>query len=205
MLRKGILPTPLFIAFCLAALLHITLLLGLSFNATHTKVSNEEPRLTIHIRQPLKQLQQEKESAPVVQTSPEFEKPLLEQPLPKVKPKNDAFTTQVESEVIIYQSPNSKEFKQWLRKESENYVNNNTQSSGDFLATFDPVLPPPIDADTEYQTTPMVGGQYKVRRKGKVICTLKMVPQSFDDFVDGAPSGGVADCTPKKKFTLNLK
>ena len=78
-----------------------------------------------------------------------------------------------------------------------------SEFSATFKAYFDP---PETTIETNYRDFQGVlgGGQYKVYKNGKVTCVLSMVPLSFDDHVYGA-GGGARDCTPKKKFDLNLR
>lgn len=117
-----------------------------------------------------------------------------EDPKPELKPR-------------VQISTSDENLKRFLRSETDRNINNEENKLSEFSATFEPYYQAPeIVPEISYQDSQgyLGGGQYKVHKNGKVTCVLNMVPLSFDDHVYGA-GGGAKDCTPKKKFDLNLR
>lgn len=128
-----------------------------------------------------------------------------ELPSPPLPPLQKVITTsEKEPEAHTTIRLNSQNIRAFVKQEVHRYQQENPTAMEDFSETFEPVVVE-VPADTNYRDLqgPMAGGNYKVRRNGKVYCVLHFVPLSFDDYVNGGSYGGAMDCTPKKKFELN--
>jgi hypothetical protein len=107
----------------------------------------------------------------------------------------------------IQLSSNSATFKGVLQSQTDRNIDLKPTTLSEFSATFKAYFDPPeTTPETNYRDFQgaLGGGHYKGYKNGKVTCVLKMVALSFDDHVYGA-GGGTRDCTPKKKFDLNLR
>jgi hypothetical protein len=112
-----------------------------------------------------------------------------------------------EAKPTIQLSTNSVTFQGFLEPETDRNIDSKQNALSEFSATFKVYFDPPeTTIETNYRDFQgaLGGGQYKVYKNGKVTCLLNIVPLSFDDHVYGA-GGGARDCTPKKKFDLNLR
>lgn len=98
-------------------------------------------------------------------------------------------------------------FKRFIQSETDRNIDSEQNKLSEFSASFEAHFATPETAlEINYRDFQgrLGGGQYKVHKDGKVTCVLNMVPLSFDDHIYGA-GGGAKDCTPIKKFDLNLR
>ena len=103
-------------------------------------------------------------------------------------------------------SINSKIFARFLRDELERDTQAKPNAAEQFADTFVPYFnAKPVPANTVYAQGQLGGGQYKVRKNGKVYCVLKLVPLSFDDIVGGGFPMMSRDCTPPQIFDPKLR
>jgi hypothetical protein len=118
-------------------------------------------------------------------------------PLPQESPLDEEDQSRI--------TENSLVFRRFLQAEISRDAQTNPNAAKEFSETFTPYfVAPEIAEDTEYSQGPLGGGQYKIRKNGKVYCVLKMVPLSMDDQEYGFPSSS-KDCTLKQKFDPKLR
>ena len=98
---------------------------------------------------------------------------------------------------------NSAEFKQWIHKETENHINKNPNSIEDFADTF---TLPTIEKKVvrEKSISSIESNLYETTRNGKVTCHLQAMLPFQNDFAPNAINTS-RDCTPKKKFELDIR
>lgn len=203
----------LLIAFACALLFH-SVLIGPNWQLD-TNISNPgfvEPPLSVSIQvdeqAPEPTIEQTKEE--VVKVEKEV-KPEAE-PTPLVEPRaiSELLTTREESiqdtaQPRIKISPNSKEFRRFLRSETNSYIEKNPETVGRFDRTFEAA---PLEGYAE-ELSPYHSGSipkggnndFAVAKDGRVTCvvrTLNMLDvTASDNFV-------TKDCTPEKPFELDL-
>ena len=98
---------------------------------------------------------------------------------------------------------NSAEFKQLIRSETIDHIENNPNSLANFADSFEiPVEEIPPDIET--QISPLATGLTDVRRNGKVTCVSQLRLPFQNDFSNGLIVT-TKDCTLPKKFVLNTK
>ena len=98
---------------------------------------------------------------------------------------------------------NNKEFKQLIIKQTRNHINNNPGSLEDFADSFKIPLSEELP-DLEKVISPVGSGLYDTVRNGKVTCNLQVVMPFQNDFAPASINTS-RDCTPRKKFDLNIK
>ena len=106
--------------------------------------------------------------------------------------------------ISIHTSPQSNLFKQWLKSETDSFIRQNPDSIVSFDTTFD--QPKPYQAPKELtpgnpKSIPRGSTTFVTRQKGKKTCMVKNY--NLLDITVG-PSFVAKDCTPEKKFILNL-
>ena len=98
---------------------------------------------------------------------------------------------------------NSAEFKQWIHNETENYINKNPNSVEDFADTFSlPTIEKKIDREKSISS--IESNLYETTRNGKVTCHLQVMLPFQNGFAPNAINTS-RDCTPKKKFELDIR
>lgn len=123
-------------------------------------------------------------------------------------------TKEIEEEEIIDHQPiedilvgaaiiNSKEFKQLIIQDTLDYITNNPDSLEEFTRSFEIPLPEEVP-DIEKVISPIGSGLYDTVRNGKVTCNLQVVMPFQNDFAPSSINTS-RDCTPRKKFELNIK
>jgi hypothetical protein len=142
--------------------------------------------------------------SPKVDNKPAITPAVEESPFRETNPptEHENLTDQQEQTRI---TENSLVFRQFMQAEILRDSRKNPNAAKTFSETFVPdfVAQERVD-DTEYAQGPLGGGQYKVRKNGKIYCVLKMVPLTLDDQMHAFPAIS-KDCTPKKVFDPKLR
>lgn len=191
----------------LAVALHIALL---AIQGSFFGFGNDRlPKLSVSIQ--LQTINIDKEPANTLEPDPQRQ--IVEQPetldFPEkiILAKASDDDSGRERKPAIQLSASSDNFRRFLQSETDRNIDSKQNKLSEFSANFEPYFDAPETApETSYRDFQgaLGGGQYKVTKNGRVTCVLKMVPLSFDDHIYGA-GGGTKDCTPKKKFDLNLR
>ena len=216
-----------YLAFIAAMLLHASLLLitrtigngprvepplSVTLIKEHAPETPEETRQP-SIEEPISSVEPE----PVEEPQPNREPQPIKEPQPTItKPTH---TPVIASDILVdtRQSKNSQEkpniqvstqsesFKKWLALETDSFANKNSESVGKFNQSFKArsVYQSPKEL-SPFQGNPSFGGStdYVTEYKGKRTCHLEII-NLLD--ASGSPTFITKDCTPPKKFELNLK
>lgn len=106
--------------------------------------------------------------------------------------------------ISIQTSPQSNSFKRWLKSETDSFIRQNPDSIANFDTTFDeskPYQAPKELAPGNPKSIPRGSTTFVTQQKGKRTCMVKNL--NLLDITAG-PNFVAKDCTPEKKFTLNL-
>ena len=192
--------------FALAVALHIGLLVIQPGFSGLTK--DRHPRLSISIQLEKRELENKLAKGlnpePKTQTSKRAKTSVF--PEDVILAKASVEDSGPERKPRIELSTSGVTFKRFMQSETDRNIDFKQNKLSDFSATFDAYFAAPETApEINYRDFQgrLGGGQYKVHKDGKVTCVLKMMPLSFDDHVYGAGAGS-KDCTPIKKFDLNV-
>lgn len=198
----------LIVAFACALLLH-SFLLG-AYWQFDTSVSNTrfvEPPLSVSIQL------EDQEPEPIVEEVKEevvLEPEPTPTPIAKPKVTSELLTVKEEStqeaaEPRIKISPNSKEFRRFLRSETDGYIEKNPRTVGRFDRTFEiaPVEDYAEELSPYHSDSIPKGGNndFAVAQDGRVTCVVRTL-NMLD--VTASPNFVSKDCTPKEKFELDL-
>jgi len=107
--------------------------------------------------------------------------------------------------ITIQTSAQSNLFKYWLKSETEEFARQNPDSIANFDTTFNeskPYQAPKELAPDNPKSIPRGSTTFVTQKKGKKTCMVKNL--NLLDITAG-PSFVAKDCTPEKKFILNLK
>lgn len=205
-------------AFVAALLAHaIVLSWQLKLETSSISKSNASTSvLNIELLQPIKKdLESELETP--AENNPRSETMADEQPT-TVKNKSDTLSEEVSPKVMqtqsiltqeqkeepttfVIPSVDSESFQQVIKESTKTVISDSQNVLESFANTF--VAPTPqAEIEIKDETGPLGGGSYKVRNKDFECETLKMVPQSFDDFNGGTISTKGKCRRLKSKFNL---
>ena len=208
-------------ALVAAILLHASLLL---ITRTIGNGPRVEPPLSVTlIKEHAPDTAEETHQPPIEEPISSVEPEPVEEPQPNREPQptitKPPHTPVIASDILVdtRQSKNSQEkpniqvstqsesFKKWLALETDSFANKNSESVGKFNQSFkaSPAYQSPEEL-SPFQGNPSFGGStdYVTEYKGKRTCHLEII-NLLD--VSGSPTFITKDCTPPKKFELNLK
>ena len=202
----------LIVAFACALLFH-SVLIGVywQFDARVSNTRFVELPLSVSI-----QLEDQAPEPIVEEVKQEVEKEVALEPeptpTPTAKPQITSGlltvkeeSTQEAAEPRIKISPNSKEFRRFLRSETDDYIEKNPGTVGRFDRTFEVA---PVEGYAEelspYHSDSIPKGgnnDFAVAQDGRVTCVVRTL-NMLD--VTASPNFVSKDCTPKEKFELDL-
>lgn len=190
------------IALAMAALAHIAVL-AVKFSYQQVASSTESIISVQLISEPEEDKEEIETAKPVHSTKP---KPNQETPLPiprdiiVAKP-----STETAAEPKLKLQTNSDQFKRFLQQETDNYRVDNPQTVTEFSQTFEQSI---IEDTSMVNDTPEARAQLrgigvfaKQDKQGNRTC-YGQIFNMLD--VSAAPSYVGKDCTPEKKFELNM-
>jgi len=213
MLGVGSLKRELLIAGVLAVCVHILLLLITFKDNRESLASTKALSVTLKIEEQEKEIQEQPLQTPE-ETKPAIAEQLQESP-PKVmeaEPKDDLLS---EPETVLTTSLLSQEFKALIQQETHTYRQANPNSVEEFSETFEDSE----KANQDYSLGSKAGltkeglalarsiGVFMSQDKnGRRTCGAYTHQLLIGGSFDGDSLGGVVtkDCTPEKKFKLNL-
>lgn len=190
----------LLIAFVCAIVFHAGIAL-LKFDITPVTQTTQDQSISIWFQPP--------NDPPIEETQPPVE--ITENKTPQEpielteKPEQKtiiANNNQIDPQVTITTITNSAEFKQWIKQETEQYIERNPYTLDEFTQSFElPTIEtkPQIKKDI----SPLKTGDYATVVNGKVTCHIQTILPFQNDFSSNIIHTS-KDCTPKKKFTLNI-
>lgn len=193
------------VAFVLALLFH-SVLIGPNWQFD-TNISNTdfvEPPLSISIQLEAQPLE------PVIEK--QAEEQVKPEPTPSAKQRviSEILTVKEEPKQLAAQprikvSPNSNEFRRFLRSETDSYIEKNPGTVQGFDRTFEiaPVEDYAQELSPYHSDSIPKGGNndFAVAQDGRVTCVVRTL-NMLD--VTASPNFVSKDCTPKEKFELDL-
>jgi hypothetical protein len=191
------------VAVLLAIIMHLLLLTIPAYQ--EPKPNTNKPRISITLKDIEETIEPQVDMEPLKTARVLAANQMVENsPPPQTsKPKQQGRPKDEQDQSTI--ADNSLLFRQFLQAEIARDAQKNPNAAKEFSDTFalDFVVPEPV-SDTEYDQGPLGGGQYKVRKNGKIYCVLKVVPLTIDDQAYAFPPTS-KDCTPKQKFDPKLR
>ena len=187
-------------AFFAALFVHAIILL------TEVEPSNfrvdSSPQIRVQLLEIKEPQEKEREQAPTEDPIPQQDQPeppsqnvetqnndVKKTPEPEPEPATELITSSEQtkpSSVILVPSIHSKEFKQFLKSETDGEFSNNPNAAGEFADTF--IAPAkPVIKDRKRETGPLDGGNYKVVKNGIECESLVATPQSLDEITGVVP------------------
>ena len=128
------------------------------------------------------------------------EKPKLQEDMVVAKP-----STQSEPTVKVEATVTSTSFKAWLEHDTQTFTSSNPGALDKFDKTFSPepiyTSPPELSPDNP-QSRPARSTTFKVEKNGRRTCMARII-NMLD--VSAQDSFTAKDCTPPKKFELDMK
>ena len=209
----------LLFAFCLALLLHTLFLSRTWLPSSDSSTAIEKPLSVLLIKDTeepdLKPESQEEVIEPIEERpAPEknIEEHLVNTPKEELEPTVEIIVDQASSEdkeskievTQIQTSLNSRSFSRFIESETKNYAEEAPESVSKFDKTFAPQQyyksPEELNPLSPKYTKP-TRTDYAIERNGKRTCLLRIV--NMLDITKG-DSFVAQDCTPEKKFELDL-
>lgn len=197
---------------CVAILAHIALL-GVSIRHTEYKPNTttvfnvtllEEPSLDETAVKETERLNDKQPETQQQTSNIEPAEPTVEKPQPPQDILVVEQNKQPEPRTKIETSVSSTSFRAWLETETQTFTTTNPESVAKFDDTFSPepiYISPRELSPYNPKSVPRGSTTFKTELNGKVTCKAKILDM-LD--VSAGPSFTAKDCTPPKKFELNL-